>query len=764
MACLLTEEYHYDKQTLLSEHESLLARTQNNSVDSSIQTIELQTSKLSELNNLQAIQISDLTPGVRFENKLIYSTQITPLAVAEVICFIIEDEYDNVCRVSVPGNVDTAQLVRGVKLAFSNPIYKMAFDGRYSLIVYNVSNISLLHTSPIVHSECELTLMKQNRDPYEYPSVKSQNVDSNTERTDCLREKAEGSHPSFENNDSRIFVNNSQAQQRKNKKQKQKQKKNTPAVAAPTTPPAVTPGDSSSMSQIGNKLFKEGRYLQAIVQYSNAIQVDKNNAIFYSNRAQCYSKFGEFENALTDFQQASTLDPYSFKYQYLIALTWSRLGNHKLSVDLLNKIKTKNKNDFRSVQELLEEEKKLLMNVNGKFDFFEMRESLITCGHNEMTADYIGPIQILDSAIHGRGIFTTRRVSGGENLCVVKAVEFLNSSPLICGCIENQVNELYYNKQQQILHPKLLESARKSKLTTVRLIALCDKSIKNVNIELFSSCGYEFAKNFDTSDYPLDKLLALARENLRAALIGLHILHNIKIFHFPPDCSKAPLSTGIWLLPSFMNHSCMPNAIRLYIGDICIVRAITDIPVGEEILISYLPLSLFPSVGDRSHFLGFRCDCKLCQFERKPDVQGIIAEILKCEEYLRTCVETHSGICPKLCSGISQITISREQWLDTKKNLLKLATQLRLHQPFDFFSVSFQTSMVFLIMKSHSDDDSFELLQNAEPFFSCFDELTYSLFWSVFCAIMHFKGEDLRYTLLFRRVQQRANDLEFIFT
>ena len=143
MACFNTGEYHYDKQTLLSEHESLLARTQNNSVDSSIQTIELQTSKLSELNNLQAIQISDLTPGVRFENKLIYSTQITPLAVAEIICFIIEDEYDNVCRVSVPGNVDTAQLVRGVKLAFSNPIYKMAFDGRYSLIVRDVSNISL---------------------------------------------------------------------------------------------------------------------------------------------------------------------------------------------------------------------------------------------------------------------------------------------------------------------------------------------------------------------------------------------------------------------------------------------------------------------------------------------------------------------------------------------------------------------------------------------------------------------------------------------
>ena len=644
MACFKTEEYHYDKQTLLSEHESLLARTQNNSVDSSIQSIELQTSKLSELNNLQAIQISDLTPGVRHENKLIYSTQITPLAVAEVICFIIEDEYDNVCRVSVPGNVDTAQLVRGVKLAFSNPIYKMAFDGRYSLIVRDVSSISLLSSSSIVHSKCELSSLEQNLDQFEYLSIKSQRID----RTDCLREKAEGSHPNFENNDSRIFVNNSQAQKRKNKKQKQKKK--PPAVAAPTTPPAVTPGDSSSMSQIGNKLFKEGRYLQAIVQYSNAIQVDKNNAIFYSNRAQCYSKFGEFENALTDFQQANTLDPYSFKYQYLIALNWSRLGNHKLSVDRLNKIKTKNMTDLRLVQKLLEEEKKLVTNVNGKFDFSEMRRIVSASGHNEMTADYIGPIQILDSAIHGRDIFTTRRVSRGENLCVVKAVEFLNSTPLICGCRDDQVSLLYFHRLQQILHPKLIESARKSKLTTVRLIALCDKSIKNVNIELFSSCGYEFANKFDTSDYPLDKLLALSRENLSAELRDIHILHNLFITDFPPD-----LSTGIWLLPSFMNHSCMPNAIRVYIGDICIVRAITDIPEGEEILISYFPLSLFPKVRNRGHFLGFRCDCILCQFERNPNVQEIITEILRCEEYLRTCVETHSGICPNFVPESSYI-------------------------------------------------------------------------------------------------------------
>ena len=70
MASFKTEEYHYDKQTLLWEHELFLAITQNNTIHSYIQTTELQSSKLIELNSLKAIKISDLTPGNSYDNKL----------------------------------------------------------------------------------------------------------------------------------------------------------------------------------------------------------------------------------------------------------------------------------------------------------------------------------------------------------------------------------------------------------------------------------------------------------------------------------------------------------------------------------------------------------------------------------------------------------------------------------------------------------------------------------------------------------------------
>ncbi|PSR81369.1 hypothetical protein BD289DRAFT_484477 [Coniella lustricola] len=46
-------------------------------------------------------------------------------------------------------------------------------------------------------------------------------------------------------------------------------------------------------------------------------------------------------------------------------------------------------------------------------------------------------------------------------------------------------------------------------------------------------------------------------------------------------------ATGIWLHASYVNHSCLQNTLRAFIGDMMIVRAFRDIKAGEEIFMSY---------------------------------------------------------------------------------------------------------------------------------------------------------------------------------
>lgn len=82
---------------------------------------------------------------------------------------------------------------------------------------------------------------------------------------------------------------------------------------------------------------------------------------------------------------------------------------------------------------------------------------------------------------------------------------------------------------------------------------------------------------------------------------------------------------------SLLNHDCMPNAARADAvngwanGDTrMVIRALHDIPAGQEVCISYVPLDWM--YDERQEYLqedyGFACDCDRCKVERCWDQEG----------------------------------------------------------------------------------------------------------------------------------------------
>lgn len=75
------------------------------------------------------------------------------------------------------------------------------------------------------------------------------------------------------------------------------------------------------------------------------------------------------------------------------------------------------------------------------------------------------------------------------------------------------------------------------------------------------------------------------------------------------------ISTGLWVRAARINHSCVPNTEKEFVGDMMLVRAKRAISAGEEILHSY--------VDERSSYKarqealvttwGFECGCGLCE-------------------------------------------------------------------------------------------------------------------------------------------------------
>jgi small glutamine-rich tetratricopeptide repeat-containing protein alpha len=69
----------------------------------------------------------------------------------------------------------------------------------------------------------------------------------------------------------------------------------------------------------GNELMKQEKYNDALEQYNKAIDIDKNNAVYYCNRAAAHSKLSDFTSAVEDCKNALKIDPSYGK-------AWGRLG------------------------------------------------------------------------------------------------------------------------------------------------------------------------------------------------------------------------------------------------------------------------------------------------------------------------------------------------------------------------------------------------------------------------------------------------------
>lgn len=83
-----------------------------------------------------------------------------------------------------------------------------------------------------------------------------------------------------------------------------------------------------------------------------------------------------------------------------------------------------------------------------------------------------------------------------------------------------------------------------------------------------------------------------------------------------PEVCRATL----WLLPSFINHSCTPNACWMTLGnEFLFVRAARHLSKGEEITISYMEnvaMTYSERAGFCRVFRSFECRCERCIFER----------------------------------------------------------------------------------------------------------------------------------------------------
>ncbi|KAJ3260303.1 hypothetical protein HK103_000938 [Boothiomyces macroporosus] len=109
----------------------------------------------------------------------------------------------------------------------------------------------------------------------------------------------------------------------------------------------------------GNKLLATKNYAEAIVKYTEAIEADDTNAVYYSNRAAAYSQQGNHELAAQDAKQALKINPdYSKAYSRLGHAEYC-LGNYQAAVDAYTKGSEMEPNNASIKQSLAAAQQKL---------------------------------------------------------------------------------------------------------------------------------------------------------------------------------------------------------------------------------------------------------------------------------------------------------------------------------------------------------------------------------------------------------------------
>ncbi|KAJ3528004.1 hypothetical protein NMY22_g9569 [Coprinellus aureogranulatus] len=91
-----------------------------------------------------------------------------------------------------------------------------------------------------------------------------------------------------------------------------------PPIARLTIPSNKAEGEK--LKVLGNKLYQQGKYNEALDKYTEALKQDRTNAVIYANRAAVHLAMKEYLDAVFDCERATSIDPSYAK-------GWWRLGS-----------------------------------------------------------------------------------------------------------------------------------------------------------------------------------------------------------------------------------------------------------------------------------------------------------------------------------------------------------------------------------------------------------------------------------------------------
>jgi tetratricopeptide (TPR) repeat protein len=418
--------------------------------------------------------------------------------------------------------------------------------------------------------------------------------------------------------------------------------------------PSHEPPSAEAYKQQGNHaLLKKRNYAQALFYYTKGLElphhVQSDNALrndLYRNRSYVNLQLQRFDEAKFDALSSITNNPTDD----LNAKAYNRAGlaaygqGQFLDAKKYFEKQAKVQPDDQHVKlHLRRVDARLREATEGVYNMSRIVSSLTKTGGRPDTASFDGPTEIKSSPGAGRGLFATRDIQPNEIImcekafCVAWSHESETFSALVCDIRELAAIKVF----PAGLHKAVVQKLLKNPSQVEKVLDLHGD---------YMGMGKKLIKVDDVPVIDTFQIHDIVQRNA-----------------FGPgqqtedeDISNA--STGLWIRASYINHSCIPNAKKDFIGDLMLFRAMRKIAAGEEITHAYDESSDYEARKVTiKRTWDFECRCPLCLVEEM-EGDGLWQRRREAEEKVRLFVESNNP------AGASTILVRKAKMLQKVLN------------------------------------------------------------------------------------------------
>ncbi len=382
--------------------------------------------------------------------------------------------------------------------------------------------------------------------------------------------------------------------------------------------------------------------------YTEALESSEENASkapIQTKRAGVNLILGRYDLAKSDALASRTGGPQDWKAYFNAGRAAYGLCDYPESNTLLTKALELNPSNASIQKEHARCQARLREEETGKYDFPAILASINPHSVHLDRGSFLRNTRVANSEHHGRGLFATRDLKAGDIVYVEKAT----------------------------LMPNQYEPSRASAaLYALTVRQLCDNpSLSGPVLRLYAG------------DYERSGVEGTIVDGV--PVVDVFLVESIRT----KNCFSAPRSTledtrpsvpegrqakGLWVHASFLNHSCVANTMRSFLGDLLISRATRDIKEGEEIFQQYVPVKNTVDARNKQfkEGWGFECGCALCTGEKRSPA----AKLVRRQELL----EAVEKLCDKQLPGRELIPDAKIRSVDRLTKQLEEAHEQDIYE------------------------------------------------------------------------------------